>query len=401
MLTSLWILLGVSIPNAWAVAQTANVYVDDTTSTQFFQMTNGVGVGLFLQSDAAGNASWMPIAGDDLGNHTATMDIDLSGNSVINGQSYGFNSGASFDDNNFGGLNFFGSQIDFFCSTFNNVGFMNMCAPISMNCNDIMFTNSMQFCSGTQIIDDFSGGISFTVPNSNITLNCANLLDVNSLYEFNQERFSDRHFTDGYTYGFLAQELQEVIPEAVRINSGGFHIVRYNAIIPVLAQAIQEIDKKVETLSPATVNNLLQENAQLKNDIQNLQAENEEMKAQLNQIQAMLENMNTNMQTCCLSAKTTESIELTPSDTKTYLMQNAPNPFYHKTLIQYYVPETAGSALLEINNMEGRVVFSEPIAQKGVGIYTLSGNKLTAGTYLYSLRIDGKVVATKEMILTK
>ena len=41
------------------------------------------------------------------------------------------------------------------------------------------------------------------------------------------------------------------------------------------------------------------------------------------------------------------------------------------------------------------------ILQKGVGTITINGYELNAGTYVYSLLIDNKVVDSKRMILTK
>ena len=45
--------------------------------------------------------------------------------------------------------------------------------------------------------------------------------------------------------GFLAQDLESIIPEAVTTDSDGNKLVNYNTIIPVLVGAIQELEAKV------------------------------------------------------------------------------------------------------------------------------------------------------------
>jgi hypothetical protein len=41
--------------------------------------------------------------------------------------------------------------------------------------------------------------------------------------------------------GFIAQEVQEVIPEAVHPRPDGFLAVDYNRIIPLLVEAVKEL----------------------------------------------------------------------------------------------------------------------------------------------------------------
>lgn len=52
---------------------------------------------------------------------------------------------------------------------------------------------------------------------------------------------------DGQTqYGFLAQEVEEVIPDAVKTDEDGHKMINYTAIIPMLVQAIQELQSTIE-----------------------------------------------------------------------------------------------------------------------------------------------------------
>ncbi|MFK8057827.1 MAG: tail fiber domain-containing protein, partial [Saprospiraceae bacterium] len=59
------------------------------STTEDFTMTTGAANGRVLQSDAVGNASWvdastLSVTGDNLGNHTATTNIQLDGNWLSN-----------------------------------------------------------------------------------------------------------------------------------------------------------------------------------------------------------------------------------------------------------------------------------------------------------------------------
>ena len=62
-------------------------------------------------------------------------------------------------------------------------------------------------------------------------------------------------------YGFIAQEIEKVIPELVTEDSNGYKAVNYIGVIPVLTQAIQEQQKEIEQLKEENqkLNNTLQE----------------------------------------------------------------------------------------------------------------------------------------------
>jgi flagellar hook assembly protein FlgD len=83
------------------------------------------------------------------------------------------------------------------------------------------------------------------------------------------------------------------------------------------------------------------------------------------------------------------------------LSQNAPNPFNQTTAIRYTVPQNAGNALIQITDINGRAVKTIPVTAKGSGQITLQAGELTAGTYQYALIVNGRLIDTKRMILTK
>ena len=59
------------------------------------------------------------------------------------------------------------------------------------------------------------------------------------------ENVSDR---EGADFGFIAQELEEVLPEVVHTRGDGYKTVMYEKVVPVLVQAMKEQQKMIEAL---------------------------------------------------------------------------------------------------------------------------------------------------------
>lgn len=84
-----------------------------------------------------------------------------------------------------------------------------------------------------------------------------------------------------------------------------------------------------------------------------------------------------------------------------YLSTSNPNPFNHSTQISYNINSINSSAFIIIYNMTGQVVKRLPINNIGKGTISVDGSNLNSGTYLYSLIVDGEVIDTKNMMLSK
>ncbi len=89
------------------------------------------------------------------------------------------------------------------------------------------------------------------------------------------------------------------------------------------------------------------------------------------------------------------------AEPETILHQNDPNPFSRDTEIRISLPETTINATVIVYNMEGRQLKELSIKGRGETSVKISASELHAGIYLYALIVDGKVVDTKRMILTK
>jgi len=159
-------------------------------------------------------------------------------------------------------------------------------------------------------------------------------------------------------FGLVAQELQEVYPDLVYENDNGYLSINYTELIPILIQSIKELNAKVELLSSPSVR----------------QARGLDTEA--TEIDSSIANM-------------------------AGMDQNVPNPFSGKTDIAIYLPETATKAVLYIYDLSGKQVEQHDIQGRGNTVMTIHADKMEAGMYIYSLIADGKVVATKRMIVVK
>lgn len=167
--------------------------------------------------------------------------------------------------------------------------------------------------------------------------------------------------------GFIAQEVQQVLPEIVVYDSiQKIHGIIYENLIPVLTQAIQE-----------------------------QQAEIRELKDNLAYFEQNC--CPTNLKSASLSPRSNNSTDIDQAR----LDQNIPNPFTQETNISCQIPQSANTSVLYIYNMNGTQLQQYSINGKGKQTVTIFGNTLEPGMYLYALVVDGREVDTKRMILTK
>ena len=63
-----------------------------------------------------------------------------------------------------------------------------------------------------------------------------------------KEEYKHIHGYTGKDIGVIAQQVQNILPEAVRTNDTGYLSVRYEKIIPLLIEAIKEQQHQINTL---------------------------------------------------------------------------------------------------------------------------------------------------------
>jgi hypothetical protein len=167
--------------------------------------------------------------------------------------------------------------------------------------------------------------------------------------------------------GLIAQEVEPIIPEVIQTSPEGEKAIAYSKLVAILIEAIKEQQQTIEKL------------------------------------QAHVETIEND---CCNSGLETKNATMNPagnnSETESAkLFQNQPNPFNRETLIRFEIPQEVVDAQLYICNMSGVLLKTIQVNQRGQGIEKLNSNELNAGMYLYSLVTDGKLIDTKQMLLTE
>ena len=163
--------------------------------------------------------------------------------------------------------------------------------------------------------------------------------------------------------GFIAQELEEIFPEAVYTLPNGKKAIAYSEIIPLLVEAIKEQQNEIDELKQA-------KSIQARSTISDADEQSD--------VNSLLDEK--------LKAK---------------LYSNIPNPFKEQTTISFFIPEASSRASIHIYNLQGKQIKQLNIESRGNGSVTINGYELTPGMYMYSLIVDGQEVGTKKMILTE
>lgn len=148
-------------------------------------------------------------------------------------------------------------------------------------------------------------------------------------------------------FGLSGQEIRAIYPNLVSENQDGYLSINYVEMVPLLIQSIQELKSELDAL------------------------------------------------------KATTSVQSRVPDNAVVLYQNTPNPFNETCIIKCTIPQTVKDASFYLYDYNGRQLQSRPITERGDVQIAVESTSLEAGIYLYSLVIDGNLVDTKRMVLTK
>ncbi|CAN5133389.1 hypothetical protein BH11BAC6_BH11BAC6_01030 [soil metagenome] len=169
--------------------------------------------------------------------------------------------------------------------------------------------------------------------------------------------------------GFVAQDVEQAAKELSYDFSGvdaakndkDLYGLRYASFVVPLVKAVQELSKS--------------------NDDKDAKIDN--LQKQIDDLKAMI----TGKQTAIAG---TASLE-----------QNTPNPFNHSTTIGYTLPRQYSNAKIIITDNAGRSLKEINISGNGKGSVSVDASLFSNGSYHYSMYIDGKIISSKQMILTK
>lgn len=161
-------------------------------------------------------------------------------------------------------------------------------------------------------------------------------------------------------YGFVASDVATIFPELVEEDAEGNQYINYIEMIPVLVNALNEMAEYVGLTREDTTTEFSEER--------------------------IIANAKNREETFADSA---------------ILYQNTPNPFSDNTIIKYHISTEVVNAAIYVFNLVGTMLQTHPITDFGNGHVTISGSSLEAGMYVYALVVDGQIIDSKRMILTK
>jgi hypothetical protein len=193
--------------------------------------------------------------------------------------------------------------------------------------------------------------------------------------------------TNKLNFGFLAQEVNQILPNIVSTFDGDMAI-DYQQIIPLLVEAMKEQQSIIDTLIEKSTNRRT-----IINNSTNSDEQMDSLRREISKLYSMIES-------CCNKNNATSMLPNT-SSVKNKLFQNKPNPFSEKTIIQYEVIEKMESASILLFDMQGSLKSTIPIYQSGKGQITINENELNAGMYIYTLIVNNQEIDSKRMILIK
>lgn len=160
--------------------------------------------------------------------------------------------------------------------------------------------------------------------------------------------------------GLIAQDVEKVCPQAVRMLPDSTKGVMYGDLVAVLIEGIKQLNAEVKSL-----------------------------KSELDEL------------------KKTKTGSIAPENKSggkdnypdAALYQNMPNPFNQDSEIAYMVPQDT-NASIGIYDLNGKQLKNFPLTETN-GRIKISATEFPAGIYIYSLLVNGVEVDSKRMIISK
>ncbi len=239
------------------------------------------------------------------------------------------------------------------------------------------------------------------------------------LYEYTYSK------TQKDAYGIMAQEMQSILPGSVQFKEyDDKEVLTFDAsdLFYLHIKATQELAAKNKILEA--------ENKTLEEEVNTMKTQLNELQKQIGLISESLQKVTPNNNgSAKIAPSTTENpthisseepnteqqaIQASPTSPSTTMGQEAltdtpiaklypcqPNPFTEETQISYYLPEYMTSASLSIVNINGQEVSRFALSGGGKGSVSFRPKalKLGSGTYFYQLIVDGKVMASEQMVV--
>lgn len=188
--------------------------------------------------------------------------------------------------------------------------------------------------------------------------------------------------------GFIAQDV-DAAAKKIDYNFSGIDKtgkiwgLRYSEFVVPLVKAVQELSSQNDSLKQS----------------------NQALSDKLNALSNKINQIETAISQCCniftSNMQTLNNQVQSKAINAARLDQNVPNPFNNSSSISYYISSSFHNAQLTITNVSGQILKSFTITQNGYGKQIISANELASGAYQYTLLVDGKIIDTKKMVISK
>jgi len=260
------------------------------------------------------------------------------------------------------------------CGAERNIGvYADVCEPLSSDFAAYFVGNTFTTFSPINLSDE---SVKTDIESISGALEVINQLNPIQ-YHFATEQFPHIGMTDDLTFGFSAQEVQQVLPTIVeevvhpaKYDTTGEEIspsqdllgIQYQEFIAILTAGIKEQQAQIGE-QEQTIDDL-QESLNNQNDL-------------IAQLMDQMDALSQQVDNCCDGGfkynqpENEQGFDLDkPSPGGNVLDQNTPNPFRSQTTISYSL-ETGGKVLLNVYDKAGRI------------LTTLEESEQQAGTYRY------------------
>jgi hypothetical protein len=225
-------------------------------------------------------------------------------------------------------------------------------------------------------------------------------------YEFrNDGKITSMHLPRGKHYGFIAQDIEEVLPNLVNEVDAAIpdpantkHLPLPTAAPLLDANAPAGHITQAETKQTGAQQSAEAEKLNIKSinyielipiltkGMQELSKENQDLRLEVAELKQMV-------------TKLANGQHLSTFSGSNAMLQNVPNPAKGSTRILYNLPDDAQRSQLLITDALGRTIRIVQLTRSGVVNFDTSA--LSAGVYNYSLIADGKTIQTRQMTVEK
>jgi hypothetical protein len=183
--------------------------------------------------------------------------------------------------------------------------------------------------------------------------------------------------------GFIAQDVEKAAKDLnydfsgvdKPANANTLYGLRYSDFVVPLVKAVQELSK---------INDTKDSTIQIQNNKIN------DLENRLAKIEAMIN----------VSPASSVNQQQITKPTVANLSQNIPNPFSNATTISYSISQHFSSAKMIVSDKNGNTLKQINLSANK-GSVSIDASTLISGAYQYSLYVDGKLIDTKQFVVSK